>query len=315
MAEGGTFTFNDPDGYAAAFGEVRFKLTITGAGDFAARLTSLRLRHLALYHCREDLPRIAHMTLPAGQIFLSFPAGNMASTFNGSVLRNGGMILHARGGRTHHRIEAKNHWGLISVSLEHLASHSSALTGEPFVPPCADRILRPTRANAARFRELFAQACHLSEGGQGLIERCEVARALGQEMLHAIIHCLSEDGGDDTSKARYQHAVVMARFEEILSTHIDEKLSMPRLSAELGVPERTLRTCCAEILGMSPTRYILLQRLNKARSALQQADPSTVSVAEIARNHQFLELGRFAVTYRTTFGESPSTTLQREARR
>jgi hypothetical protein len=36
------------------------------------------------------------------------------------------------------------------------------------------------------------------------------------------------------------------------------------------------------------------------------------SVAEVARNHQFAELGRFAVTHRTTFGESPSATLQRD---
>ena len=239
----------------------------------------------------------------------------MTSTFNGSVLRNGGMILHARGGHMHHRIEAKNHWGLISVSPEQFASHSSALTGEPFVPPCVDRILRPARANLAQFRQLFGQARYISEAKQDLIGRPEVATALEQEMLHAIIHCLSTEAGDDASKARHQHAAVMARFEEILSTHIDEKLPMPRLCAELGVPERTLRMCCAEFLGVSPTRYILLQRLNKARSALRRADPSAVSVAEIARNHQFLELGRFAVTYRTTFGESPSTTLQREARR
>jgi transcriptional regulator GlxA family with amidase domain len=69
--------------------------------------------------------------------------------------------------------------------------------------------------------------------------------------------------------------------------------------------------CCAEFLGVSPTRYLLLRRLNKARSALRRADPSTATVAEVARNYQFLELGRFAVTYRATFGESPSTTLQR----
>jgi transcriptional regulator GlxA family with amidase domain len=58
-------------------------------------------------------------------------------------------------------------------------------------------------------------------------------------------------------------------------------------------------------------RYLLLQRLNRARAALRRADPSKASVAEVARNHQFLELGRFAVTYRATFGESPSITLQR----
>jgi transcriptional regulator GlxA family with amidase domain len=90
-------------------------------------------------------------------------------------------------------------------------------------------------------------------------------------------------------------------------------LGLPALCAEIGVPERTLRLCCAEFLGLSPTRYVLLRRLNKARSALRRADPSKVTVAEVARNHQFLELGRFAVTYRATFGESPSTTLQRDS--
>ena len=63
----------------------------------------------------------------------------------------------------------------------------------------------------------------------------------------------------------------------------------------LSVPERTLRLCCAEFLGVSPVRYYLLRRLNMARSALRRANPETASVAEIARDHQFVELGRFAV--------------------
>jgi hypothetical protein len=36
-----------------------------------------------------------------------------------------------------------------------------------------------------------------------------------------------------------------------------------------------------------------------------------MGVAEHARRHGFTELGRFAVVYRTVFGESPSTTLRR----
>jgi transcriptional regulator GlxA family with amidase domain len=104
----------------------------------------------------------------------------------------------------------------------------------------------------------------------------------------------------------------MVRFEEALNKYIDQKLKLPALCAEIGVPERTLRVCCAEFLGLSPTRYLLLRRLNKARSALRRADPSTATVAQVARDHHFLELGRFAVTYRTTFGESPSATLQRD---
>jgi hypothetical protein len=73
--------------------------------------------------------------------------------------------------------------------------------------------------------------------------------------------------------------------------------------------------CCAEFLGVSPIRYLLLQRLNRARAALRRATPSTASVAEVARNNQFLEFGRFAVTYRSIFSESPSTTLQRDSQK
>jgi transcriptional regulator GlxA family with amidase domain len=107
----------------------------------------------------------------------------------------------------------------------------------------------------------------------------------------------------------------MVRFEEALSERTKQRLNMPAICAEIGVPERTLRTCCNEFLGVSPARYLLLQRLNKARSALGRAERSTASVTEIARSHQFVELGRFAVKYRATFGESPSITLQRAARR
>jgi transcriptional regulator GlxA family with amidase domain len=162
-----------------------------------------------------------------------------------------------------------------------------------------------------RFQRLFRQACRLAETGKKLIERPEVARALEHDMLHAIIHRLTADAASDNTRARCRHAAVVVRFEELIN-HNDQRLSMPKLCAKVGVAERTLRMCCAEFLGVSPTRYLLLRRLNEARAALRRADPSTVSVAQVARNHQFLELGRFAVTYRTTFGESPSKTLQRD---
>jgi transcriptional regulator GlxA family with amidase domain len=106
----------------------------------------------------------------------------------------------------------------------------------------------------------------------------------------------------------------MVRFEEELSKHVDQKLNMPTLCARIGVTERKLRVCSAELLGVSPARYLLLQQLNRARSALRHANPAKATVAEIARNHQSLELGRFAVTYRVLFGESPSDTLRHDPR-
>jgi AraC-like DNA-binding protein len=271
------------------------------------------LKDLEVYRCCESLPRIAYISLPPQQMFLSFPVGAASLIFDGFALRNDDIVSHGRGKRTHQRSNGACQWGLISLSPDQFASCGKALTGQAIAPPHVSRILRPVRAEVLRFQRLFAQACRLAEAaGQQLIERPEAARALEQELLHAVINCLAANETNDNPKTRHHHAAVMVRFEETLRKRIDQKLSMSALCAELGVPARTLRMCCAEFLGVSPARYLLLQRLNKARGALRRADPSTASVAEVARNHQFLELGRFAVTYRTTFGESPSATLQRD---
>ena len=68
---------------------------------------------------------------------------------------------------------------------------------------------------------------------------------------------------------------------------------------------------CEEHLGMGPIRYLALRRMHLVRRALLRAISSTTTVTRIATDHGFWELGRFSVRYRTTFGETPSVTLQR----
>jgi transcriptional regulator GlxA family with amidase domain len=103
----------------------------------------------------------------------------------------------------------------------------------------------------------------------------------------------------------------MIRFEEVLAVHLSRPLRMQELCALIGVTGHTLRLCCTEFLGISPSRYVLLRRLKEARIALREADPATASVAEIARACGFTGLGRFAGVYQTVFGETPSATLHR----
>ena len=137
----------------------------------------------------------------------------------------------------------------------------------------------------------------------------EVARAIEQGLIHALVTCLAAEVRDDGS-ARGHHTRIMVRFEEVLADHPNRPLPMPHLCALVGVTERSLRFCCAEFLGISPSRYMLLRRLKAVRIALRDADPATASVAEIAGRCGFTELGRFAGAYQTAFGESRSTTLR-----
>jgi AraC-like DNA-binding protein len=67
---------------------------------------------------------------------------------------------------------------------------------------------------------------------------------------------------------------------------------------------------CQEQFGTTPKRFLMLRRLHLAHKALRAASSSNASVTEIATRFGFWELGRFAVTYRDVFGETPSSTLQ-----
>ncbi len=314
MAENRTATFANPDDYQAGIGDANVNLIVTGGGDFNARLTWLNLRRLYVLRASENLPRIAFFSLSPAQVFVSFPASACSSlTYGGFGLQFGDVVFHSRGERMHQRTNGESQWGLISLPPEQLAACGKALTGLKITSPPAGRVLRPSRGAAVRLLRLHSRACRLAETRHKLIAKPEVARALEQELLHALVNCLTADDANGNPKTRRHHADIMVRLEDALAAHSDPQLNMPALCAAIGVPERTLRVCCTEFLGMSPTRYLLLRRLNMVRSALRRADPVTASVAEIARSCQFLEPGRFAVTYRTIFGETPSSTLRQKS--
>jgi hypothetical protein len=48
----------------------------------------------------------------------------------------------------------------------------------------------------------------------------EQARVLEQELLHAIINCLTANETDDNPRTRHHHAAVMVRFEGTLIKRI-----------------------------------------------------------------------------------------------
>src|SRR6185437_8955678 len=309
MAQSGTATFANPDDYGAAIGAASVKLIVTGRGDFNARLSWLKLDHLLLLQGRENLPRIGFFSFSPKQAVVSFPTNTGSHlTYDGFGLRFGDLVFHSRGERSHQRTDGESRWGLISLSHEELAACTKALTGTKIVSPPEGRVLRPSRGAVRRLLRLHSKVCRLVETRIELIANPEVARALEQELLQALVDCLA--AGDVSGNPKRHHADIMNRFEDALVVYSEPHLNLPALCSAIGVPERTLRMCSAEVLGKSPTRYYLLRRLNGARSELLSADPETTSVTEIAHNHRFLELGRFAVAYRTVFGELPSFTLR-----
>jgi AraC-like DNA-binding protein len=311
MPGSGTGTFIDSGDYQASVSHLRIDLLVTSQGAFNARLTWATLHHLRLLHSEEDLPRIAYVSLDPALIFVGFTTRpDLPMRWGGVELQTGDLIFHSPGERLHQSTTGPCSWNLVGLAPVHLERYGRALSGKALAAPATARILRPAARDAARLRRLHAQACRLAENRPKVLAHPEVARAIEQGLIHALVTCLSARARDDGA-ARRHHTRIMVRLEEVLADHPNRPLHMPELCALIGVTDRTLRSCCAEFLGISPSRYVLLRRLRRVRVALRDADPATASVVEIASCCGFTELGRFAGAYRNVFGESPSTTLRR----
>ncbi len=143
-----------------------------------------------------------------------------------------------------------------------------------------------------------------------ILELSEVSRALENELTHVLVRCLAEGHFVEPTTGGRRHDTILTRFVRFLEANPDRPLYLTEICAAIGAAERTLRASCEEHLGMGPIRYLTLRRMHLVRRALLRSDPSKVTVTQIVTDHGFWELGRFAVAYRTLFGESPSDTLR-----
>jgi transcriptional regulator GlxA family with amidase domain len=91
--------------------------------------------------------------------------------------------------------------------------------------------------------------------------------------------------------------------------HINKDIYVSDLCGATGIAERSLRQLFQEFTTMSPITYLNLVRMKRARQLLVNGDPAQMSVKYAALDSGFWDLGRFALKYKSLFGESPSSTL------
>jgi AraC-like DNA-binding protein len=313
MTSSQTFTFTDPDLYQRAVRTGQVEIVVAGKGSFHAGLTRIELSRLRVLRGHDNLPRVAWIKYCPSRspiYFLARP--NQASMEKSGMEVSPGDILVCSQGSSHHEhTTGPVHWGTLSLPAEGLAGAGRALVGRELTAPSITHLVRPAPQLMSRFLELHRSAEHLAKTSPILLAQPEVARALELTLVHAMIRCLAGDTPCERSVGNRRHVAITARLEDLLMANRDRPLYLAEICAEIGVAERTLRTCCEEHLGMGPIRYLWLRRMHLAHSTLNQATPTTATVTEIATAHGFWELGRFAIAYRKLFGESPSVTLSR----
>jgi AraC-like DNA-binding protein len=307
-------TFTDPDAYYAANRHARAEGIVIGRGNFHAELTNVQFGRASIQRSEESLPRVAYSAVDPtvfGIVFAIHPAQQIY--INGLELSQGDLIVFRAGSEGNNRSSTACRWGSIVLTQEDIAAAGQAIVGRELAAPPVTHRIKPPPLLLSRLLNLHEAAGHLAKTAPDILAKSEVARAMEQALLEAVISCLAGGEAEEPRKAFIHHATVMRRLEEAVEANSDAErpLYMMELAAAVGVSYKTLRACCQEHLGMGPKRYLWLRRMHLARRALRRADPETTTVTEIATDHGFWELGRFSVAYRSLFGESPSTALHR----
>jgi AraC-like DNA-binding protein len=312
MPSSAVLTFTDPDDYAAAIRATRAELTVTGRGQFAAKLTRIDLHRLWMQRFSDNLPRVAHSAAGTGRAIISFRTHPGPSLLWGGVeMQPANITRHNEGGSSFQHSSGLACWGAMSLPVEDMAAAGTAIAGLDLTPPRDALTVTAAPAAMAKLQRLHAAAGQLAEDAPEIIANPEAARGLEQALIQAMIDCLGEGEVREDRSALRHHAIVLRRFRRAVEANPDRTLYMTELCAATGASDRTLRACCQEFLGMSPMRYLWLRRMHLARRALGMADPAAATVTDIATNYGFWELGRFSVAYRSLFAESPSAALRR----
>jgi len=136
-----------------------------------------------------------------------------------------------------------------------MAAFGEALTAVDLTPPRNAMVITPSPAAMARLQRLHAAAGDLAETAPEILANPEAARGLEQSLVELMVGCLSHQNARDNSLAQGQHAIIMRRFRRILEDNPEQPLYIPEICKAIRVPDRTLRQCCQEYLGMGPKHY------------------------------------------------------------
>ncbi|MEE9416358.1 MAG: AraC family transcriptional regulator [Acidimicrobiales bacterium] len=146
---------------------------------------------------------------------------------------------------------------------------------------------------------------------ESLLHRAAGLSSVEEFLMSALLFCQPSNFTDQLSANAKPISVAVQTAVDYIEGHLATPLAVQDVARAAGVGLRTLQNQFGSDLDQTPTQFIRNRRLERARSDLADASSSNrITVTDIATRWGFTHLGRFAVVYRSRFGESPSQTLR-----
>ena len=166
-----------------------------------------------------------------------------------------------------------------------------------------------------RLGQQLNEALRLASESPAWLQRAPVAQAMADALADGLLDCL------EVARAQPQVALgavarrrILLHARDYMAAHVHEPVGVPQLCAAVGASRRPLQYAFEDALGLSPTQYLRLMRLNRVHIELLRG-PADDTVGGVAARWGFWHLPRFAAEYRALFGELPSQTRKRRGAR
>ena len=306
--------FDSAEEYLNTVRAAQVQAAIREPGMFRGELVRIDLRRLWLQRGSESLARSLHISIPKTRapVFFLTDAAQPSTRLSGMEVKPGELVFWGRESEQYQRTDAAIRWGAMSLEPDELTRAALAILGREIIVPGKTLVLRPDERAMHRLTALHHFAGILAKSAPDVIAHKETANALEQATVRAMLAAIDNSEEKAPVSGHKDRRIILERLEAFIARNAGRPLYLTEMCEGLGAPERTLRRVFTEQFGISPTRYLWLRRMYLINRALQLADPASSSVTEIAMEHGFIELGRFATAYRQIFGEVPSATLRKK---
>ena len=283
-----------------------------GRQTFRGKVTELCLWPIQIFRDRLDQPCVWRGSAWSGAIiFSSFVTAGGKLLFDGRQVAANAVTVVPWNFTEQFFCSAPTDSLTIAVQEEALAVHAQKLLGREVSREALRRCHAIIRAEAVE-EYLRCTTATLGELGTSprLLDSDHYRQSIKDRVLDMLVRLL-----DPSLVESWQmpppstRSYVVAKATQYIEAHLADPLVMSDVCQATRVSPRTLRYSFEEIVGVTPSQYLLGLRLARARQGLQRAKAGS-SVHCIAERCGFAHMGRFAQFYSAAFGEYPSDTLQ-----
>ncbi len=288
-----------------------------GEKAFGVRANHLQMTTVGLSYCAYD----SDVTMGFGeasfvrQIFSIDGAGRYAAGGHSGEIGSGswtpilpaGAPLKVKFGSGYRQL-------VLRIEFDALLRNMSALIGQEVSGNLVfDQTEERQPAMQALRRRIFQFAADFNERGVYFSElaAAEVERMVIMKFLmchrHNYTHLLLREPLPATSSA-------VRIVEEFIAANWDKPVDVAAMATVAGISARSLFRQFKQYRGYSPADFAKKVRLERARAMLEQSVEAG-SVTQVALKCGFQNPGHFARDFRIAFGELPSETLRKSARR